>query len=437
MKYRGLRLGVLLFALMLTLSVLMTPAHALEFSDVPENFWGGEGYRNIKAMADRGLAKGYADGTFRPDGKMTAVETLLFCARATGVDASMQMASADGIVKEVSEILPTVYGMNHWAAGEIAVAVEAGVLSLAELKGLSQIDPRSVEMDGSGNVIASRTYLEETIPREQVCMYLTRAMGLESQAWSLSDRSMNGRYKDAFAISPSMLPYIYVLTEYGVVRGKETGNFDPQGAVTRAEMTTMLCRALDVMENSTVMAKPENQQIEHPNVISEQPDLTVSNAPLQNESREALWDVSGNAPYAEAVNYVCEAGIMTVKSDGRFDPEDAVTLGEMAAITCRLLGFEADVPAGAETYMEKAMEYGIISGDYGSAEFDDAVTYEQAVTMVVRCAGLNVDAIEAGGYPNGYLKTAHEMGLLNGISSSIGAGVNRSQIAILVYNLIV
>lgn len=159
-------------------------------------------------------------------------------------------------------------------------------------------------------------------------------------------------------------------------------------------------------------------------------------------------DVDENAAYAEAVEYVSEAGIMEGKNGGNFDPEGTVTRAEMAAITCRLLGAEEldnsqeifpDVPAGhwANVYVAMAAELGIVKG-YTNGNFgpSDTVTYEQAVTMVVRCTGFDVDAIEAGGYPNGYLKTAGEIGLLDGVTSSMGAGFNRGQVATLVYNLI-
>ena len=79
------RLGALALTLALTLS-LTVPAHASTFSDV-ETHWARD---YISKMATRGYAKGYDDGTFKPDGKMTAAETLLFCARATGLDSATQ-----------------------------------------------------------------------------------------------------------------------------------------------------------------------------------------------------------------------------------------------------------------------------------------------------------------------------------------------------------
>ena len=230
------RLGALAVALASLLSLMVIPSHAAVFSDVPQTFWG---YEEINRMSALGYVKGYEDGTFKPGGKITAIETLMLCARATGIDSGTQVKIARDRKSEVEDILPKTNNMNIWAASEMAVALETGILSASELKELSRVDPAS--RDG-------RTYLEETISRENICMYLTRAMQLEPLAKSLSNTPLGYKYKDAAQISAAPLPYAYVLTNYGVVKGKETGNFDPRGAVTRAEMATMLCRALDAME---------------------------------------------------------------------------------------------------------------------------------------------------------------------------------------------
>lgn len=240
------RFGALGLSLALTLSLTAIPAQAAEFSDVPSDFWG---HADIVKMSNLGYAKGYEDGTFKPNGKMTAAETLLFCARATGVDPTTQNKIAADRLEQMTEVLPTSNNMNVWAAKEMSLAVETGVLSVAELEALSQIDPKTV----TGTDSTGRTYLEQTMSRENICMYLVRAMQLEPLARSLSTYSLS--YGDRNDISPSLQPYVYVLTNFGIVKGKETGNFDPQGAVTRAEMTTMLCRALDFMESTGITAE--------------------------------------------------------------------------------------------------------------------------------------------------------------------------------------
>lgn len=243
MKLR--RFGAMMLTLALTLSLAVVPAHALTFSDVTEDFWG---YEYITKMSNRGLAKGYDDGTFKPNGRMTAAETLLFCARATGVESTTQAKIANDRKEEVAEILPTSNNMNVWAAAEMALAVETGVLTLGELEELSQVDPKT-----KNAATGERTYLEETMSRENICMYLVRAMQLEPLAKGLGSYSLS--YADKDDIAPAFQPYVFVLTNYGIVKGKDGGLFDPKGAVTRAEMTTMLSRALDFMDSAGIVTE--------------------------------------------------------------------------------------------------------------------------------------------------------------------------------------
>ncbi|MEL4861636.1 S-layer homology domain-containing protein [Pseudoflavonifractor phocaeensis] len=225
------RLGALATTLALTLSMTALPAAAIEFTDVPSTYWG---YSDISKMSNQGYAKGYEDGTFKPEGKMTAAETLLFCARATGVESSTQTKIAQARAEQMEEILPE--SMVSWAAKEMAVAVEAGVLTVPELEALSEAGA-----------------LAKTITRENICMYLVRAMQLEPLAKSLTTYSLT--YKDKSDISAALQPYVYVLTNFGIVKGTDTGDFDPKGAVTRAQMTTMLSRALDFMKTSGIVTE--------------------------------------------------------------------------------------------------------------------------------------------------------------------------------------
>lgn len=239
------RLAALGTALALCLSLSVTGAHAARFTDLVNKdgspHWATA---DIERMAAAGLANGYADGSYLPEGLMTAAETLLFCARVAGVDPTVQAQIAADRAQEMKEILPAANNMNVWAAKEMAVAVEAGVLSLEELEALAQTDPLSARVNASG-VTETKTYLEEKISRENICMYLVRAMQLEPLAKGLTTYPLT--YSDADQISPALQPYVYVLTNFGIVKGTNLGTFDPKGSVTRAQMTTMLARGLDFM----------------------------------------------------------------------------------------------------------------------------------------------------------------------------------------------
>lgn len=157
-------------------------------------------------------------------------------------------------------------------------------------------------------------------------------------------------------------------------------------------------------------------------------------------------DVEENVSYADAVEFLNDIGIMNGDEKGNFNPNKTVTRAEMAALVCRMLGETenltvssvfTDVPTThwANRYVAKAAELGIVGG-YGNGKFspEDTVTYEQAITMVVRAVGLNGMAMEYGGYPDGYIQIASESGYLADISSQKGVAMYRYEIAVLLFN---
>ncbi len=60
--------------------------------------------------------------------------------------------------------------------------------------------------------------------------------------------------------------------------------------------------------------------------------------------------------------------------------------------------------------------------------------YEQAAKMIVRSLGYENEANDAGGYPDGYLKIAQSLGLINGVAVSNEESLDRSMVAIILYN---
>lgn len=168
---------------------------------------------------------------------------------------------------------------------------------------------------------------------------------------------------------------------------------------------------------------------------------------LVSEASASFPDVDESAPYADAVEYLSDTGIMSGDTSGNFNPDKTVTRAQMAAIICRMLGeTEAlsidgnrftDVPESywANGYIMKAAELGIIGGyQNGSFKPGDTVTYEQALTMVVRAMALEEEATQAGGYPDGYFEIAYEHGYLDQLSAKKGDLMTRWQVAIILYN---
>ena len=166
-----------------------------------------------------------------------------------------------------------------------------------------------------------------------------------------------------------------------------------------------------------------------------------------NVSATAFKDVGASKPYVSAVGFVSNAGLMVGYGDGTFRPDNPVTRAEMATVLCKLLKQDAnlkkdgkkfsDVPTShwGNAYVCKAASLGVLSG-YGNGKFgpDDIVTYEQALTMMVNAMNFGSAAGKLGGYPNGYVKVADNLGLTANVSGKAGTKLTRGNVAIMLFN---
>lgn len=162
-------------------------------------------------------------------------------------------------------------------------------------------------------------------------------------------------------------------------------------------------------------------------------------------------DVPNHADYAEAVMGLAAMGIITGDEKGNFNPNATITRAEMATIICRLMGAEDEAETNrhqeyyddvsvthwASGYIAQATELGVFNGD-GTGNFrpSDNVTYEQVIKMLVCAMGYEPEAQRAGGWPNGYLSVAEDLGITNKMRFSQTAYAPRSAVAIMAYHAI-
>lgn len=178
--------------------------------------------------------------------------------------------------------------------------------------------------------------------------------------------------------------------------------------------------------------------------------LTVGALAPAVSASSAFPDVSDDADYAWAAELTQEMGVFTGDENGNFNPDQGITRAECAAVVCRLLDAEADAQDmttsaftdvsrshWANGYIAWAYDQGIING-YGDGEFgpSDTVTYEQAIKMLMGGIGYGDAAIDAGGYPYGYISVANNYGFLRGVEDTFGDVITRANIAVVVANVI-
>jgi hypothetical protein len=146
----------------------------------------------------------------------------------------------------------------------------------------------------------------------------------------------------------------------------------------------------------------------------------------------------------QAVNLLSSYGIITGYPDNTFKPDNTITRAEMAKIVTIVAGYYEysknmtsvyDDMKGhwAESYVELANVLNIVKGTssntYGP---DNFITFEEAITMIVRLLGYTDESL-GGDWPSNYYAKAIELNLFQNISNRTGYA-SRGDISIMLYN---
>ncbi len=158
-------------------------------------------------------------------------------------------------------------------------------------------------------------------------------------------------------------------------------------------------------------------------------------------------DVPEDYSYKKAITTLSKLNVIDGYEDGTFGPNKAITRAEFTKILVYMLGYGNistttsqfnDLAADhwANANIATAFDLGIVNG-YSDTEFgpDDAVTYEQALKMVVCALGYQNAAEAQGGYPDGYIAEAASLKLNDGITASAYEdNASRGLVAQVMYN---
>lgn len=130
------------------------------------------------------------------------------------------------------------------------------------------------------------------------------ALALTLAAASVPAKAYSLPYED---VSDQHWAYADILyaSQWGLLQGREDGNFHPEDALTRAEFVSILAR--------------------------------VGNVQLSRYPGSDFQDVAESAWYAQAVNWAHRMGVASGVGNGRFDPGGAVTREQMATMSYQFL----------------------------------------------------------------------------------------------------
>ncbi len=158
-------------------------------------------------------------------------------------------------------------------------------------------------------------------------------------------------------------------------------------------------------------------------------------------------DVMGTQ-YEEAAKVLGAFNIMV--GDGvAFRAEDPITRSEVTKIAVALKGLTDAANANTQTkfpdvaqghwatgFINVGTSEGLVVGDdLGNFRPNDNISYNEAVTILVRALGYEPQAQSKGGYPGGYLSAGSSTGLTSGVVIARNAApTTRGQVALLAYN---
>lgn len=167
---------------------------------------------------------------------------------------------------------------------------------------------------------------------------------------------------------------------------------------------------------------------------------TTEEVDIAAPTEEASLSDIGELENREAIERLISLGIISGYPDGTFLPERTVSRAEMAKMLIVALEYDdggiavyssglSDVADHwAKAYLGYSNFISVVAGyPDGTARPDNAVTYDEAVTMIVRALGYTDDVLE-GVWPANYVAKAAELGLTEGIETG-SAGATRGDVA--------
>lgn len=210
MKIKKLFLGIICAMITLTIS------SAVNFTDLPKEHWA---YNAVNAMAENGIISGYADGTFKPGQRISRAEFATILVKTLELNTQVEVIK----FKDVED--------SHWAKDFI----------------------NNANSYLTGYLLDGEYYFrpEEFTLREDAAVAIVKAKKLTDKETNLS---ILNQFSDKELISENLRNYVAIAVESGFMKGNSDGTFNPQGGLTRAEVTALF---KNIYEYENVVANDE------------------------------------------------------------------------------------------------------------------------------------------------------------------------------------
>jgi len=214
-------------AILLVLGLSLQAGFAQIFVDVPDDHWAKTYIENLYR---EDILKGKTPETFAPQKSISNQELAVILTR-------IEKPTQDTITKakKLYDYVIDTLDIEEYAKESVAFVWFKGIMA-----------------EG----VFYQNGKDTAVRKDDMCVYLIRQLGLETQAKAYNSQNSSFRFNDEATISQYKRGYVYLAREKGIVNGDEAGNFNPNNEITRAEAAKMLYITKQLRGNTSQITPP-------------------------------------------------------------------------------------------------------------------------------------------------------------------------------------
>jgi len=346
----------------------------VKFVDVPDSHWA---VTPVQKLATVGLVEGYPDGSFQPERALSRAELATLLVKAKGQEPPI---ISGRVFKDMAA--------NHWASRYVKGALDMGLVTGYPDK---TFKPNNKITRMEGVVVMSR-------------------FGELKQATKLEASP----YPDLTARNWAS-PYIAAARDAGYLQYLADQDFQPKKELTRAEAVEILSKTnygtarIDSLMDWTVGFLPGEKQA--PMAVAPGTPVYAQKAPVMKIKE--FVDVPDEHFAGESIKYLATAGVLNGFADGSFKPDRIVTRAELSTLLVKAKGdklpyvtstgyVDVNRENWAAPYIRAAVDAGYLTGrTNGKFEPNKAATRAEAVAAMVKFGNIELPtSLRTGPFPD-------------------------------------
>lgn len=209
-------------AVSFALSVSVGAAYFTDLQDGSYD-WAKE---TINSLADKGVIRGYSDGTYGPAKSVTRQEAFTLFARAIGVNDSDNAYVVEFNQNEYKDVADKY---NTYAKAELCLMLERKVLNESEV----------------GTYLSGENK-DKPMLRHEAAYLAAKILNIRKSFDENASYELD--FTDADDIPYASRSAVAYVKDLGIISGTEDGSFLPNGNVTRAQVAIMLEKVIDKLQ---------------------------------------------------------------------------------------------------------------------------------------------------------------------------------------------